>query len=196
MALTDEEREALKNLAQALQEGDYDRANLLMSQLEGGEEMSAELDAQIEQITETSEHLADGNPDEELAEAIEELEPAAGEVAEAALEAGRPDLAEEVVMTTLSALADMAEAEQEIAETIEEVAAEIEDEEAQEVASDAADAADLAEEAVEETLVEAGIPAEVAEIATDPANGTEEFSEDIPPEPSHWLYRRRLGRRV
>lgn len=175
---------AFEEAQAAAKEGNYERAREIINGLS---------DADVDHLLGVSEDLQEGNPDEELAAAIEELEPAAGEVAEAAIEAGRPDLAAEVVECTLATLADWAESAEELAETLEDVAAEIEDETAQEVASDAADTTDAATEAVEETLEEAGVPAVVAEMETDPAIDTE-FVADVAPEPSHWLLRRRKMR--
>lgn len=180
---------AFEEAQAAAREGNYERAREIINGLS---------DDDVNTLLGISESLQEGNPDEELAEAIEELEPAAGEVAEAALKAGRPDLAAEVVEQTLATLADWAESAEELAETLEEVADEIGDEGAQAAADDAADASGEAAAAVEETLEEAGVPPVIAEAEVDPANGTEVLAEvtpDIAPEPSHWLYRRRLGRR-
>lgn len=154
-------------------------------------------------VEDAAAEFANENPDEAIAEAVEELEPAAGIVAEAALDAGRPDLAAEVVGATLSTLADWAEGAEDLAETLTDVAEEIEDEAAMDAAEDAAEAAGVAAAEVEGTLEEAGVPEPVAEALTDPdpANGTEvvaemEMAPDVAPDATHWLLKHRFGRRV
>lgn len=184
--MASDEKQALKDEAKAaLDDGNYARVSEIL-------DSGMLTDADVDEISDAADDLADGNPDDELAEAITELEPAAGEVAQAALDAGRPDLAAEVVEATFTALADWAETAEELADTLEEVADEIGDEGAQAAADDAADASGEAAAAVEETLEEAGVPAEVAAAVTEPES-VEPFTiePDIAPEPSHWLFRRR-----
>lgn len=194
---------ALDEYKAACAEGNMEEAARIregFAALEGGE------------IEDAAESFSDENPDEALAEAIETLEPAAGEVAEAAIQAGRPDLAAEVVGATLSTLADWAEGAEDLAETLTEVAEEIEDEGAMDAAEDAAEAAGVAAAETEDTLEAAGVPEPVAEILTEPQpdiedqigeveievaemEAAQEVAPDVAPDATHWLFRRRLGRR-
>lgn len=175
-----EQAAALAEIEAAISEGRESHAiEIVAAMREGGT------------VSDIAGELQEGNPDEELAAAIEELEPAAGEVADAALDAGRPDLAAEVVGKTLETLADWAESAEELAETLEEVADEIGNEGAQEVADKAADAAGEAAAEVAETLETAGVEPEVADMLTEPAEEPAMIA-DVAPEASHWLMRRRF----
>jgi hypothetical protein len=156
-------------------------------------ESEAEIaEEKTEVIEDAVEAISDGNPDEEISVAVEELEPAAAIVAQEALDIGRPDLAAEVVAATLTTLADWAEGADALAETLEDVAAEIGTEDAIDAAAEAGVAVEESHDATMGTLGDAGFSESESEILMADAAGVDV---DVPPSSTHWLMRDRFGRR-
>lgn len=140
---------------------------------------------------------------EALADAVEEIAESATEIAEEAVDENRPDIAEEVAAETVYTLKEVCDRLDELKDLLQRDAIEVGTPEAESAAEVAEEAYEEASEELDEIVEEVATDLETGEAAIEDQLPTPEetgdvapvmIEADLPPEPTHWLLKRRFGR--